>query len=241
MAVHFRGNRVAEHLFEGFAPLQAVRALGALSPEKLREGGLTNSDDSLTIESSRGQSRLILGSMTVAGEGRRALETSSRMVYVISLDQLPQPGLAATSLFETSLHDFKYTDASSMVIAFAGVKAEAIQFYRDSIKRSYWRWKWQDDIEDGILSNWLDSLHMIRATAPASPGFGEPIISLAYQNKDKQLGYLKIWRVPDGDGHFSFVGASEQSVGAMRLGTPIQNVMEDLPRVMATALHDARR
>lgn len=232
-----RGNRVAEHLLKGFAPLLAVRALGVLPPDKLRQGGLTDSLDSLTIQGSRGGTRLILGSETVGGEGRRAFDPDSRMVYVISIDQLPQPGAGLESLFETSLHSFAYTDATSLLIAAGGNRAEAVQFFEPAAKRSYWRWKWQKEL-DGFLSNWLDTLHRTRATMPSRLGIGEPIVTLTYRRHEKQLGYLKIWRVADFNGRPAYVGATEQSLGAVRLGSQIHQVLDDLPRMMATAVRE---
>jgi hypothetical protein len=241
--VSFRGGRYASHVLEGYLPLRAIRTLGKLSQVQRQEGGLDGSTDTVTIAASTGERKLVLGSATVAGEGRRALASDTGQVFILANDLLPSPERAVLEMFDPSLHAFSSDEITRVTIASVGRAREAVvQGKLDP--PSFW--SWQEDLEHPSqeLSSWAQHVERMTGRAPVvvdNPG--EPALTVTYFHADREHGFLKLWPCLHEDRRIRCVGMTEHTVGFVEVSPVAEQIVNDAQRMLgavARGEHAAR-
>ncbi len=233
--VSFRGGRYASHVLDGYLPLRAIRSLGKLSPAQLEEGGLKSANETVTLRTASGERKLVLGSATVAGEGRRALAPDSGRSFILANDLLPAPERAAQEMFDPALHAFSNDEITQVAIESLGSRREAVSQGKLDPPRF---WSWREDLEHPSqeLTSWADHLERMAGRAPiVVDNPGEPVLTLTYFHAERQLGYLKLWPCLHEERWIRCVGVTEHTVGFVEMGPVAEQIVNDAQRMLGVA------
>lgn len=112
-----RGSDVALRLFERFAPWRAVRALGKLDPNFLKELGLDTSKKAIEV-TIRGQKRRFkIVPAPPGGTDPYVQDETDQRVYIIPAFILSDLQAAHTNLVDRRMHDFRVEDVDKVVLS----------------------------------------------------------------------------------------------------------------------------
>ena len=230
--ISFRGNRRAAFVLQGYAPLRAIRTLGHLTPAQLREGGLDGSLGTVTIQTVSGERRLVLGTDTVAGEGRRALDPESGEVFIVAGELLPSPDHAAREMFDSALHSFAADEISRMTIQSLGRVREALSVGHQEGPTS---WSWREDPEHPSqeLTSWAEHVERMIARGPIPTDVsGEPVLTVSYFHAEQPRGFLKLWPCVPEDRRVRCFGMTEHTIGLVELSAVAEQIINDAQRML---------
>lgn len=233
--VSFRGGRYANRVLEGYLPLRAIRELGVLDPAQLNEGGLQQSTESVYVSTSSGERQFRVGTATIAGEGRRVLDPSSKRVYILPGDLLPKPERAMGEMFEMALHAFPSEEATRVAIESEGKQREALVGGRRDPPIF---WSWKDDAEhpNQELTSWMEHLDRLMARMPAvaSSDPGEPRLKVTYFHGDQERGFLKLWSCLRQERKVHCLASTEHTIGFVDVGAAGEQIVNDAGRILSS-------
>lgn len=150
----FVGNDAARELWEGAAPLMAIRELGAPDPSELVDFGLDDPQTTLTIAHRRGSFVVQLGDESFGTRHRYALADSK---LVLLDDKLLRPlQFARTRLVERSLQPWPEGDIATLTVQ-APEHGERTFTHRHADDRARAHWV-GDDREDPGAGAWIGKL-----------------------------------------------------------------------------------
>ncbi len=233
--ISFRGNRHAAYVLQGYAPLRAIRTLGRLTPAQLLEGGLDGSMGTVTIRTTSGERRLVLGSDTVAGEGRRALAPDSGEVFIVAGELLPSPDRAVREMFDSALHSFAGDEISRITLQSLGRVREALSV---SHQQGPTPWSWREDPEHPSqeLTSWAEHLERMIARAPvATEVSDEPVLTVSYFHAEQPRGFLKLWPCVPEERRVRCFGMTEHTIGLVEVGAVAEQIINDAQRTLGAA------
>ena len=233
--VSFRGGRYANHVLDGYLPLHAIRELGTLGAAQLKEGGLEQTNESVRISSASGQRELKVGTATVAGEGRRILDTGNQRVYLLPADLLPKAERAMGEMFDTELHGFPADETTRVAIEFEGKQREASVGGRHDPPIF---WSWKDDAEHPSqeLTSWMEHVDRLMARMPAvtSNPPGEPKLKVTYFRGNQERGFFKMWGCQSEERKKHCLAATERTIGFVDVGPIGEQIANDAGRILST-------
>ena len=123
----YRANDSADRLLERFAPLRAVRALGVLPPEKLKEVGLTEAKRTVEIVTASGTHRFKVASDLYGAATPYALSEEDGRVYVLRGTALSDLEFAANRLVDRRLHSFREDEFDALVVRSGGKERRLVK------------------------------------------------------------------------------------------------------------------
>ncbi len=223
----YKGNDAAEKLLERFAPLQAARALGVLSPEKLDEVGLSGSQRQLEVVTRAGSRRFTLsGSPHGAGSPYLRSEADGA-VFLARGTLVSDLEFASSRLVDRRLHTFSAPDFDVLVIR-SGERERSLVKAGD-------KWAPEDGqgAPDEFATNWHDKLWRLtgievlgRGEVPAA---GEPKIELRieYLRGSKPVGFVELAQA----GSETFA-RTEHSAGWVRLHGTAGQILSERVQVL---------
>jgi hypothetical protein len=196
-----RGNDSAEKLFERFAPLRAVRALGKLDAAKLKEFGLESPKKKLAI-SARGEKRTFsIGTPPAGVTAPYMKDERDGQVYVLSSSITSDLDAASTRLVDRALHAFKATEFDGIVLTVGAKKRELIQSGGETPMAAKLASKSSPQKPDALAKNWHDKIWRLYTTdvlgKGEQPRGGAPQVAarLEYTFRGKTRGFIEIGRV----------------------------------------------
>ncbi|HEX7599935.1 MAG TPA: hypothetical protein VF518_17075, partial [Polyangia bacterium] len=119
-----RGSEAAKALFERFAPLRAVRALGVMEAAKLKDLGLATAKKHLTVQTRSGRRVFDLAPAPMGGTDPYLRDQADGRVFVVTRSILSDFQAASNSLVERHLHGFRLEDADRASMAAGSAKKE---------------------------------------------------------------------------------------------------------------------
>jgi hypothetical protein len=201
-----RGNALAKSLLSSFAPLEALRGLGALDAKKLAELGISGSPRRLTVTVEGREHVLTLAAPVETDWGSPYVLREDGRVFLLGPTLLPDLEAAAARLVDRRMHAFGPEDFDTFTVAQGGnTRAIAVgepPRAPDARERQWHERVWQ------LMP--LDVLG--RDEAP--PG-GEPevLFQVGYQRRGRALGHVAVARDPEG----AFYARTEHTAGWVRL------------------------
>ncbi len=196
-----RASAEAQKVYERFAPLRAARALGQLSPEKLKEVGLADSKRRLAVTAGGVRYAFKVGTPT-SGLSTAYLESESDgKVYLLGGTSLADLAAAQGRLVERRLHDFKPSEVDGVVVK-ANKKQRDFNFSAgESGQNARLSPKDKPDTPDEDAKNWHDKLWGVLCIETLGKGevpfAGEPKVTtrVEYLSKGKLRGFIELGEV----------------------------------------------
>ncbi len=200
-----RGNERAEKVLERFAPLKAPRALGKLSPEKLKELWLDGSKRRLEVVTSSGTRPFTVSSSPV-GFSPYAKDEATGNVYLMPGTLMMDLDPSSQMLVDRRLHAFKASEYDGFTVTVGDLKKEYVQQGGDVPQTTQIAPKATPDKPDEFVRNWHDKVwSRLIVTDLLSKGeqpkSGEPKVELRidYTWKGKPKGWLEVARGPNNE------------------------------------------
>jgi len=194
-----RGNETAQKLVDKFTPLRAVRSLGVLSAEKMKELGLDTPKKTLEITTRNGKFTFSVASSTFNVSDPYVIDDSKK-VYVLGGGILSDLDSAAVRFTDRNFHSWKLPDFDAFTVTAGGKSRELVQKGGDTPATAKIFSK-KTDKPDEMAKNWHDKIW--RTYAVEILGKGEkpdgeltPVLKIDYLEKGKARGFLEIVRGP---------------------------------------------
>lgn len=208
----FRGNEQADKLFEQFAPMRVVRALGSVDEKKAKELGLDAPKKKLTVQA-KGQTYVFSLGQNSYGAGDIYARDAQGQVFLLSHRMVSDFEFAESRLMERRLHRFERSEFDRIeveVMTAAGPKKRTlIQKNRQDNANYYFADGATPDKRDDTLKNWVDKILRMAINdyvaqgeepktpngAPATPIVGE-VLKLRFLEGSKEIGSAVFSRYP---------------------------------------------
>jgi hypothetical protein len=200
-----RGNKSALDLVNRFTPLNATRALGALSADKLKELALDVSKRKLTIYGGGKEYPFTVSTSSSAG-APYIRRDSDGQVYLLGgsmvadLDNVASSPVPGGRLVERALHLFKLEPDDVVSVSTHGKKRDLVVLAGTVPQTVRFATKGQTTA-DGLAKNWHDKLWRIPAQEllgkGETPAAGVPHddLRIAYQRGHQDLGFIEMGRL----------------------------------------------
>lgn len=194
-----RGNERSENLLERFTPLEASRALGPLSDEKLNELGLQGSERKLEVTSA-GTTRAFVASKVQPGViGTYLKDLKSNDVYLMQGSLLNELDPASQTLVDRRLHAFKQPDFDAFTVTAGESKADFIQKHAEIAQTTVVSRAATPEKSEELVKNWHDKIfNRVIVTEVLGrnevPKAGEPKVQVRidYSQGGNSKGYTEL-------------------------------------------------
>lgn len=198
-------NDRADSLFAKFTPLEAQRALGTLSKDKLDELGLVGSERKLDVYVA-GAPRSFVVSKPVSGIiGSYAQDTKTGEVFLLQSSVFSELDPSSSLLVERRPHAFKQAEFDRFVVKVDGKEAEFVQTNAEIPQTAKVARASSPDKPDEMAKNWHDKIwNRLIVTEVLGKGelpkAGEPKVQLRleYSGRGSPKGWLEIGADPAG-------------------------------------------
>jgi len=186
----YRGNEVADKLWERFSPLRASRALGELDSVKLKDLGLDKADRSLTLVAGGARYDFQIGT-SAQGVVNPYFRAKDGKVYLVKGTLLSDLEYAASRLVDRRLHALKLEDVDELRVKAADGAREFAVLPDGKVAL-----KATPTSPDAFVKNWSDKIFRLVVTEVLGkgevPAAGEPSgeLHVEYWGRGKELGWM---------------------------------------------------
>lgn len=196
-----RGNERAETLFSRFSPLEAARALGKLSDEKLKELGLKDLERTLTVTVAGTQRAFNVSKPQTGLVGVYLQDARTSDVYLMQGTLLSELDPGGQMLVDRRLHVFKQPDFDAFSVAVPGEakKAEFLQKDASIAEKAKISRVGSPDKQEELVKNWHDKVWSRLIVTEVlgrgeTPKLGEPKVEwrIEYSAQGKPKGWLEL-------------------------------------------------
>lgn len=252
----FRGNEQADKLFEQFAPMRVVRALGTINEAKAKELGLDAGKKKLTVVG-KGQTYTFTLGQNSYGAGDVYARDGQGQVFLLAHRLVSDFEFAESRLMERRMHRFERNEFDRIeveVLTVAGAKKRTlVQKNRQDNTNFYFADGSTPDKRDDTIKNWVDKILRMAIndyvpqgdepkTPTAVPGAsvsGE-VLKLRFFEGSKELGHATFSRYPAAASPMVAAPPSQQQDYFARTETTI-GLVRLLAVTAESALQDAEK
>ncbi len=231
-----RGADKALEVLARFAPFKAVRSLGVLAPEKLKEIGFETSTRKLEIEAGGAKHAFTLARVPDLGSAYLKKEQDGQ-VYLLAADLMADLENSSSRLIDRRTHAFKPGEFDGLRIQAGGKERELVVIPNPggsptSVKLGS---KSAPDRPDELAKNWHDRVWRLAVTEVLGEGevppSGEPksALRIDYLDHGRSKGYLELAK---GAGPEVFA-KTENSAGWLRISGAVDDLIKEAPRVIS--------
>jgi hypothetical protein len=200
--VLLRGNEAAKTLFERFAPLRAIRALGVLDEAKLKDLHLDGPKKHLTVFSRSGTRTFDMANPSTTTNDVYLRDQADQRVFIIMRHILVDFSNASNSLIERRLHAFRPEEADRLVVS-AGAAKKEMRIARSTDGKGV---ELADiatpDKPDALARTWHERVFALGVSdvygKDEKVRDGEPAtkLRLEYSSRGRLLGWIELAEIP---------------------------------------------
>ena len=217
----YRGNDTALNRLEDFAPLRAVRALGVLPDDKLKELGLKDSQRTLQIVTTRGTHTYRLSQDAQGATAPYVRDESDGKVYVVKGTLVSDLEFASSRLVDRKLHTFRDDEYDRIVVSAGGKE-------RTLVKQGQKLADPGAQAPDDFATNWHSRLWNVlgRGELPAA-GTPEVQVRIDYQKGGDKVGFIELAKA--GNDVFA---RTEHTAGWVRMHGSTAQILDESKKVV---------
>lgn len=229
-----RGNERADKLWERFTPLDAVRSLGVLSQDKLKELGLFDTKRKLTVTVSGTAHAYAVGNPSLNIVGMYLRDEKDGTVFLLPASLLSELEPSSQALVDRRLHAFRMNEYDAFTLSMGGQKKEFVSSNADIPQTAKVAPRETPDKPDELVRNWSDKVFNRLIVTEVlgkgeTPTQGEPQVEMRvdYTSHGSPKGWVEIGKV----GALVF-GRSENTPGWVGLHTGTDDVLAEGKRIV---------
>ncbi len=218
----FKGGETATKLVESFAPLEAVRALGDLPPEKLEDLELAEPEAWLEITRKGKLRRLELGGEAYGTRDRYLRDVETGKYYLVDAEVFRPLKYAKSRLPDRRLSDLEKGDIVQVRLEGQAGFAVMVQQNRQDKDAAYWASSTDLERPVEIYANWLDKALRLKGLSYVAedekPEKLEAAFSVQLHAEVGTPVTIEVFHdVPEDDGDPVWYARSEFTRGLMKL------------------------
>jgi hypothetical protein len=189
----FRGNDLADKLWERFGPLRAARALGALDAAKLKEVGLDKPDRFITVAVNGSNYDFQIGTVAQGVVNPYFRDSKDGKVYLVKGTVLSDFEFASSRLVDRRLHTFKIDEFDEERVKAGDATREWVTLPEGKLAP-----KSAPTAPDTFAKNWSDRVFRLIVTEvlgkDETPPQGTPQTELRveYLSRGRTLGWIEL-------------------------------------------------
>ncbi|QQR90640.1 MAG: DUF4340 domain-containing protein [Myxococcales bacterium] len=200
----FVGNEAADEFVNDITPLRAIRSLGTLSKKELKELGLKNSKDKLTLKCDGKTHTLMIGGSTFGSADRYAKFPKKNTVFLLKADLIRHLESAQTRLMQRNMQRFKFADVDEIVVKVDNKTRTLLHRDRREPAKAQWVDKANPTQRNELYGNWLKKVEALRAQRYLAPKQSpndllkdkqvkaEPALILEFIAEGKSIGHFEM-------------------------------------------------
>lgn len=163
----FMAGEKGQTLFNDLANLRALRDLGSPSDEDLKEYGLVDSKDNVTLTYSGGTKSLVIGGRIYGGRDRYVRDPETGKAYVVAGAVIDDLLTGESALRLRKVHAFEYDEVDKAVVSAAGQTRSLVRITVEDEQHVTVK-NWADASKPGepdqTMSNFLQNIDRLRPT-----------------------------------------------------------------------------
>ncbi len=230
-----RASAEVDKLLESFAPWRAVRALGLVSAEKLKEFGLEASNKSVTVATPGGEHKVIIGDTEYGADQRYVQDGRDSHVYLVRAFVVSNLENAPGRYMERSLHRFNKTEIESATITAGDKSLDVVQKNRLEPGKSFWARKSDAAKRDDLVGNWMDKVLALNALeyAPAETA-ATPVVRITFHDDRNELGTLELLKAASADGKTTdWYAKTRHTIIPVKVRTNAEEIAKDVDKILS--------
>ncbi len=218
----FKGGDAVTKLLEKLAPLEAVRALGEVSPEKLADLELETPESWIEITRKGKVRKLEVGGEAYGTRDFYVHDIESGEYYLVDADVFRPLKYAKSRLPDRRLTDLEREDIRGVVLQAEAGRVEMLQVNRQDKDAAYWANSADPDQAVELYANWLDKALRLKGLNYVQPDEApeglQPAFELSLLPEDGKPHSLRVFEQPGEEGGEStWYASSEFTRGLMEL------------------------
>jgi len=238
VASTFKGGDAVNKLLEQLAPLEAVRALGDVGPDKLADLELETPESWIEITRKGKIRKLEVGGEAYGTRDFYVRDTETGNFYLVDADVFRPLKYAKSRLPDRRLSDLEQIDIASVVLQADGGRVEMIHQNRQDKAAAYWASAADPEVPVELYANWLDKALRLKGLSYVQPADApeglEPSFEVSFLPEDGSAHTLRVFEQVDPEGGEStWYADSEFTRGMMELHRVLASeAAQDVPDVI---------
>ncbi len=197
-------------------PVRALRRLGNIEKERLREFQLDEVDTTMELVCGGETHTVEVGGRTYGKGDQYAKKAGNSTVYLVPAALVRDLSAAKSKFMQRDLHDFGLDEVDEARIEVQGTTRKLLHRNRQDAKNAMWVDAAAPERRNRLFGNWFGEVSRLKASAyledgaepgseleaEAEAGQLEPVLSMEYLQAGKSLGKMEMVRVTAGDAHY---------------------------------------
>jgi hypothetical protein len=237
----FVGNDKVKAMLEGFAPFKALRSLGRLTDEELKETKLDKPEKKLVLKLRDGERTIDVGGRTSGARDHYVRPAGSKEVFLVGSAVLGDLEFPEGRFMQRKLREEALKDVSKVELKANGKTKAAFHKNRLAPHDAFWALETAPEEKSETAGNYIDKLDKLSAVEYPNddekyPREGVPILEVVWFGEDesKAINTTEIWKVEDKDKKVEYYAISENTKVPVKLSKhAAEQVERDLGTVMA--------
>jgi hypothetical protein len=237
----FVGNDKVDKMLETFAPFKAIRSLGKLSADEIKETKLDPPERKLVLTVKSEAKEFDVGGRTSGARDHYVRTKGGQEVFLVASSVLGDLEFPEGRFMQRKLYEKELKDVEKITLMANGKAKSILHRNRLAATEAFWASEAKPDEKSETLGNFVDKLDKLVVSdypneAEKFPREGTPIVEVTFFGEDeaKPLGNAEIWRVGDDKKaeYYAFGTTTHMPVKLNRA------TAEQIERDLATALAD---
>ena len=237
----FVGNDKVEKMFETFAPFKAIRSLGKLNADELKETKLDPAERKLILTVKSEAKEFDVGGRTSGARDHYVRTKGGQEVFLVGSAVLGDLEFPEGRFMQRKLYEKDLKEVEKITLMANGKTKSILHRNRLAQTDAFWASEAKPDEKSETLGNYVDKLDKLSVSdypneGEKLPREGAPILEVTWYGEDesKPLGNAEIWRVgEDKKAEYYAIGTTTHMVVKLNRTTA-----EQVERDLATALAD---
>ncbi len=234
----FKGGEAVSKVLEALAPLEAVRSLGEVAPDKLEELELAEPESWLEVTRKGKVRRIEVGGEAYGTRDFYVRDTETGKFYLVDADVFRPLKYAKSRLPDRRLSELEREDIVRVVLESDSGSVEMVQQNRDDKDAAYWANPQELERSIELYDNWLDKALRLKGLSYVQeedkPGDLEPAFAVTLQPEEGPATIVRVFEAPDEEGGESeWYASSEFTRGLLKLHKVLASeAAQDVPDVI---------
>ncbi len=240
----FVGNEASKTFLQGLAPLRAMRSLGTVGKDTLKELELTDSKMTLRLECGSRKAAYKVGGSTFGAGDRYIQSVKGGPVYLLSAEIARDLQGASFRFMQRDLTDFELADVESLTVHDAsGKSTRLLHRERRDPTKAEWVAAKNPKKRNELYGNWLTKVGQLRVEKYLKPkqkpgaeldqaGTPSPVMTLVYEPEGQARAKVELVRVEAGDTSHYYAKSDATQVWTKLVTSTANGVVEELAAVL---------